>query len=75
MATRPKGYGLSRELADKVAAKYSIEDEQGKILTIFLFFGVKPLNANFAFIFIIFAVVFMNLDIFVCQHSKHRLRF
>jgi len=28
MATRPKGYGLSRELADKVAAKYSVEDEQ-----------------------------------------------
>jgi hypothetical protein len=27
MSTRPKGYGLSRELADKVAAKYSQEDE------------------------------------------------
>jgi hypothetical protein len=27
MAHRPKGYGLSRELADKVAAKYSQEDE------------------------------------------------
>ena len=32
MATRPKGYGLSRELADKVAAKYSVEDEQGNVL-------------------------------------------
>jgi len=28
MANRPKGYGLSRELADKVAAKYSGDDEQ-----------------------------------------------
>ncbi|CBY14352.1 unnamed protein product, partial [Oikopleura dioica] len=28
MATRPKGYGLTRELADKINAKYSIEDEQ-----------------------------------------------
>ena len=28
MANRPKGYGLSRELADKVAAKYSADDEQ-----------------------------------------------
>ena len=28
MANRPKGYGLSRELADKVAAKYSMDDEQ-----------------------------------------------
>ena len=27
MAHRPKGYGLSRELADKVAAKYSQQDE------------------------------------------------
>ena len=44
MATRPKGYGLSRELADKVAAKYSIEDEQGKILTIFLFFSESNLS-------------------------------
>ena len=30
MANRPKGYGLSRELADKVAAKYSGDDEQGE---------------------------------------------
>lgn len=28
MANRPKGYGLSRELAEKVAAKYSMDDEQ-----------------------------------------------
>jgi len=28
MANRPKGYGLSRELAEKVAAKYSNDDEQ-----------------------------------------------
>jgi len=28
MANRPKGYGLTRELAEKVAAKYSTEDEQ-----------------------------------------------
>ena len=31
MANRPKGYGLSRELADKVAAKYSSDDEQGTV--------------------------------------------
>lgn len=28
MANRPKGYGLTRELAEKVAAKYSNDDEQ-----------------------------------------------
>ena len=44
MATRPKGYGLSRELADKVAAKYSIEDEQGTILTILTFFSQSNLS-------------------------------
>lgn len=28
MANRPKGYGLSRELANKMDAKYSLDDEQ-----------------------------------------------
>jgi len=28
MANRPKGYGLSRELAEKIGAKYSPDDEQ-----------------------------------------------
>jgi len=27
MTTRPQGYGLSRELAEKNAAKYSVDDE------------------------------------------------
>lgn len=28
MAQRPKGFGLTRELDDKMRAKYSLEDEQ-----------------------------------------------
>ena len=28
MANRPKGYGFSREVADRMSAKYSDEDER-----------------------------------------------
>ena len=42
MANRPKGYGFSREVADKMSAKYSDEDEMEVVSWISTVTGVNP---------------------------------
>ena len=42
MANRPKGFGLSKEVADRMDAKYSDEDEQEVTAWITAITGLAP---------------------------------